>query len=324
MSKLLTIAIPSFNRATKLDRQLGWLSRNLRELEGECAVILSDNASTDATSQICATWRDDLAARGVDVLVNRNPQNIGPLANIARCIELSTSRFTWVVGDDDEIPDDKLAWIVARLSADQDLAAIVLNFNGIGKSQYPRCFTHEHDLLGDGESVMGECLKQAYFGLAFMTAQIYRTKFAQEALRDWPTGRSNYDFQVFLTANVGRRGRVLATSDTHCTYVTGDNVYEKNKRVGMTLYADSLEVFVNLRRIGYSPALCRKIAWRHLWQLKKRFVRNSLQVSPLLTLKTMGRAALYLTQLQRPGNPPQPPSSRGDRFGSVAPHPVPH
>lgn len=323
MSKLLTIAIPSYNRAARLDRQLAWLSRNLAELEGECAVIVSDNASTDETPTVCAKWRDEFAARGVSVLINRNPANVGPLPNIARCIELSTSRFTWVIGDDDEIPDDKLAWVVARLCADPQLASIVLNFNGTGKSQYPRCFTHAHDLLDEGEVVMGECLKQAYFGLAFMTAQIYRTEFAQAALRAWPDGGRNYDFQVFLTAFVGRRGRVLATSETHCTYVTGDNVYERNKRVGMTLYADSLEVFVNLRRIGYDSPLCRQIAWRHVWQLKRRFVKNAFQVNPLLTLKTVARAIGYICQLQRPADHHQPPTPR-DGIGSLRPRPVPH
>jgi hypothetical protein len=145
---------------------------------------------------------------------------------------------------------------------------------------------------------MGECLRQAYFGLAFMTAQIYRTEFVQAALRAWPEGRTNYDYQVFLTAYVGLRGKVLATSETHCTAVTGDNVYERNKRVGMALYADSLEVFINLRRIGYDLSLCRHIAWRHLWQLKRRFALNIIRVSPLVTLLTIWRAVVCLFQLE--------------------------
>lgn len=298
MAKLLTIAIPTYNRAAKLDEQLAWLSRNLRELESDCAVIVSDNASTDNTPNICAKWREELVARGAEVLINRNETNVGCLPNIAKAIDLSSSRFTWVIGDDDEIPDDKIAWVVARLSAEPDLAAIVLNFKGTGKSEYPRCFTHPMDLIGEGEYVMGECLKQAYFGLAFMTAQIYRTEFAQAALRAWPEGRSNYDYQVFLTACVGLRGKVLATRETHCTYVTGDNVYERNKRVGMKLYADSLEIFINLRRIGYDLNLCRQIAWRHMWQLKKRFVVNALRVNPLFTLRTIVRTLNYLAQLE--------------------------
>src|SRR5687768_78768 len=83
MSQLLTIAIPTYNRAAKLEKQLSWLSRNLVELEGECALIVSDNASTDDTAAVCHRWRDAFAARGVCMLINRNDHNLGPLANIA-------------------------------------------------------------------------------------------------------------------------------------------------------------------------------------------------------------------------------------------------
>ena len=141
-----------------------------------------------------------------------------------------------------------LAFVVSRLQADPDLAAIVLNFEGVGLTKYPRCFNLPRDLLGDGRAVMGKLLRDAYWGLAFMTAQVYRTAFEQAALRAWPAGRTNYDYQVFLTAFAGAQGRVLATRDAHVKYVTGDNVYERDKRIGLRLYADSLEVFVHLHR----------------------------------------------------------------------------
>ena len=50
---LLTVAIPTFNRAVALDAQLDALSRSIVELTGECAVIVSDNASSDETPAVC-------------------------------------------------------------------------------------------------------------------------------------------------------------------------------------------------------------------------------------------------------------------------------
>ncbi|CAN5683614.1 hypothetical protein BH09PLA1_BH09PLA1_24560 [soil metagenome] len=326
MANLLTIAIPTYNRARKLDEQLAWLSRNIVGCEDQCSIIISDNASTDCTPAICRKWRDAFQERGVDFRVSGNEANIGALPNIARCIELSTSRFSWVMGDDDEIPDEKLTWVVARLDAQRDLASIVLNFQGIGKSVYDRCFHHPADLLGEGHRVIGECLKQAYFGLAFMTAQIYRTEFAQAALRSWPVGTSNHDYQVFVSAFVGLQGKVLATRETHCTYVTGDNVYEKDKRIGLVLYADSLDVFLQLSRIGYDATLCRQVAWRHLWQLKRRFITNAFRCNPLLTLKTISRAVRYLSRLERQtpaiSRPMQVAANTG--LASMAANPMAH
>jgi glycosyltransferase involved in cell wall biosynthesis len=298
MSRLLTVAIPSYNRAAKLDRQLAWLDRNLAGFEADVEVILSDNASPDDTPAICQKWKDRFESRGVECRVNRNPQNVGPLPNIARCIEMSSTRFTWVIGDDDDIPDGKLAWVIEQLRKDPDLASIVMNFRSVGKTVYDRCFRFDADQLGPGSDITSACLRQAYFGLAFMTAQVYRTDYVQAALKTWPEGRTNYDYQVFLTAFTGLQGRVLATRDTHVQYVTGDNVYEKNKRVGMILYADSLDVFLHLHRIGYSSSLCRSLAWHHLWSLKKRFVKHALAVSPLLTLATAGRVVLSMMKLQ--------------------------
>jgi Glycosyl transferase family 2 len=308
MAQLLTVAIPTYNRAAKLDRQLGWLSRNLSGLETACAALISDNASSDETPRVCSAWHDVLAAQRVRVTVHRNEQNVGPIPNIARCIAASTSRFTWVIGDDDHIPDGELAWVVDRLRADPDLATIVLNFNSVGMTVYDRCFRFPADRLGDGWDVMSDCLRQAPFGLAFMTAQVYRTEFAQAALRAWPQGTRNYDYQIFVTAYSGTLGRVLATRDTHVTYVTGDNIYERDKRVGLQLYADSLEVFLRLWRVGYPGELCRHMARQHLWGLKRRFAKRALQNNPLFTGLTAARVAGYaarlcLTRVHQGGRP---------------------
>ena len=45
MSKLLTISIPTYNRAQMLDRQLKWLASEVLGNEGDCEIIISDNCS---------------------------------------------------------------------------------------------------------------------------------------------------------------------------------------------------------------------------------------------------------------------------------------
>jgi abequosyltransferase len=297
MSKLITVAIPSYRRAAKLDRQLRWLFNDSVGLGDNVEVFVSDNASTDDTPAVCQRWKEQFEANGITCRVNRNEQNVGALPNIAKCIEMADSRFVWVIGDDDEIPAGLLKWVVEKLAADPELASIVLNFRGRGKTVYDRCFTFDSDQHGDGQPIIEACLKQAYFGLAFMTAQVYRTEFARAALKAWPLGRANYDYQVFVTSFVGMQGRTFLSREPQITYITGDNIYETNKRVALVLYADSLEVFLHLRRVGVSGRLCRQLAIQHTWRLKKRFLKRALQNNPVITLVTTARVAAYLARL---------------------------
>ncbi|GCL41722.1 glycosyl transferase family protein [Dolichospermum planctonicum] len=47
MQKLLTIAIPTYNRAELLDKQLTWLSRAIKGFKTECEILVFDNCSDE-------------------------------------------------------------------------------------------------------------------------------------------------------------------------------------------------------------------------------------------------------------------------------------
>lgn len=97
MAKLLTIAVPTFNRAEHLRVLLRTLAQELRGLEDEVDVIVSDNAATDATPEVTAEFlRDWPAAR-----LLRQEANIGPEKNFCECVERCDSRYFWIIGDDD-------------------------------------------------------------------------------------------------------------------------------------------------------------------------------------------------------------------------------
>ena len=66
MSKLLTISIPTYNRAQALDRQLMWLATEILGHEDDCEIIISDDCSTDNTDCLLYTSpspRDGLLSR---------------------------------------------------------------------------------------------------------------------------------------------------------------------------------------------------------------------------------------------------------------------
>lgn len=96
-SPLLTIVIPSFNRAKHLDLLLTALEREMRGLEERVLVIVSDNASPDDTPAVTARF---LAACPTAIIV-RHSHNIGGDENFCTCVAQVHSRYFWMLGDDD-------------------------------------------------------------------------------------------------------------------------------------------------------------------------------------------------------------------------------
>jgi hypothetical protein len=93
----LTIAIPTYNRAGKLQAQLERLAPQLSS-RVQCRVY--DNASTDATGQVAALF----ASRGVSCF--RSPHNYGAERNFLRCFEDCQTEWLWILSDDDPLRPD--------------------------------------------------------------------------------------------------------------------------------------------------------------------------------------------------------------------------
>jgi len=73
----------------------------LRQDYTDFELIISDNASTDATQEICG----ELAAKDARIRYSRNPTNIGASKNYRRVFELSKGEFfTWAAHDDVYLP----------------------------------------------------------------------------------------------------------------------------------------------------------------------------------------------------------------------------
>jgi len=98
----LTIAIPTFNRASKLDGLLQRLTDSIlhHSLQSRVKVLVSDNASTDNTSAVVEKHRNSHEF----ILYECNKSNLGFDGNVFASFERSKSTYTWFFSDDD-IPD---------------------------------------------------------------------------------------------------------------------------------------------------------------------------------------------------------------------------
>ena len=91
-SPILTIAIPTYNRAAKLQAQL---ERLLPQSGPEIRLCVYDNASPDDTQAVVAKY----ISQGVSYY--RAATNCGAGRNVFRCFEECQTEWLWVLSDDD-------------------------------------------------------------------------------------------------------------------------------------------------------------------------------------------------------------------------------
>jgi glycosyltransferase involved in cell wall biosynthesis len=90
----LEILVFTYNRADNLRRTLGALAES--PFAG-CQVTVLDNCSTDDTPAVC----EELGSRFPRFRAIRHTRNIGLGPNYLRAVELSGSRYSWVLSDDE-------------------------------------------------------------------------------------------------------------------------------------------------------------------------------------------------------------------------------
>ncbi len=120
---LLSICIPTFNRADLLGPSLSALCRELATTGDKAEIIVCDNASTDRTPEVLLQFQETPHVR-----IFRNDSNIGAARNILRLVtELARGEFIWVLGDDDLVIEGAVRRILDCMSAEPAIDYYFLN-----------------------------------------------------------------------------------------------------------------------------------------------------------------------------------------------------
>jgi abequosyltransferase len=104
---LLTLAIPTYNRAGCLKELLSLLAAQVKD-EPRVELIISDNASPDTTPALAQEFVD----QGLPIRFIRNRQNVGADANFLQCFEQAQGKYVWLFSDDDLIVPGGLAKVL--------------------------------------------------------------------------------------------------------------------------------------------------------------------------------------------------------------------
>lgn len=114
----LSICISTLNRSEFIGLSLDSI---LEQMPGNCEIVVSDNGSTDETSQVV-----EKRARRFDGLrYIRHESDCGFDRNIDRVVRLSRGEYCWLFSDDDLMKPDAISTVLNEL--DQNYSLVLVN-----------------------------------------------------------------------------------------------------------------------------------------------------------------------------------------------------
>jgi abequosyltransferase len=119
---LLSICIPTYNRANFLNRSLSYLTRQIESYVNRLEIIVLDNDSNDGTYNVVQNYID----LGFQISYIKNDHNLGPDINVDKCYQVAKGKYVLALGDDDIIVLNSLDKLMNILNT-SDYGVIHLN-----------------------------------------------------------------------------------------------------------------------------------------------------------------------------------------------------
>jgi len=219
-SPMLTIVVPTYNRAGSLELLLRTLRHEIQGLEQDVRIIVSDNASTDRTRLLLS----DMLVEWPTLHVRRNETNLGADGNFLACIKEVSSRYCWFISDDDLPKPGVVQRVFALLKEirpklvylqSEWVAPLTSNTQG---EPVPHITAHVMDGLS--------FVKRVHTWLTFISGVIFDRQALEEALEGEPidrfTGTSLVQLGWILPLARLKSGRFVIVSQ-RCILATKGN-----------------------------------------------------------------------------------------------------
>ena len=125
MNNILSICIPTFNRADSLNLLLESISKIDLDTSLRIEVCISDNHSCDHTEEVVLKWK-----KAYQINYIRQMKNIGGSKNQVSVVGLATGKWVIIVGDDDTIEYENMRSLTNMLDQADVINSIFINIDG--------------------------------------------------------------------------------------------------------------------------------------------------------------------------------------------------
>ncbi len=129
-NKILTIAIPTFQRSTRLRKNLSslLLNINILRLNSSVEIYVSNNGSKDKTKEVLREFFKEFKKFHIQFNFTNQSINRGFDSNVLSCFYNAKGKYIWFLSDDDNIYNDSLLNILKDIKK-YSPNIIVYNFN---------------------------------------------------------------------------------------------------------------------------------------------------------------------------------------------------
>lgn len=201
----VSIGLPVYNGEAYLRPAIDSI---LRQDYADFELIISDNASTDATPAICREY----AARDARIRYYRNEQNIGASGNYNRVFELACGEFfKWAAHDDVHLPGFLRRCFEVISQAPPTVALVAPKSEMIDERGATLAIFHAEPLDARNPQPCHR-VEQVLQNINWATAQfgLFRTRVLSETGRIQPFFASDY----VLLVEIALRGEIWELSET--------------------------------------------------------------------------------------------------------------
>jgi glycosyltransferase involved in cell wall biosynthesis len=203
---LLSITIPTYNRASILDISLAKIRPQIESAKYKIEFIISDNCSSDNTQEIVSKY----IKMGIPIKYIRNNENIGMDGNFLQCFKQAHGKYVWLLGDDDLLLDNSLNDILEVLSSgDFGLLHIDLSPNKKKKSVLYKN--------------PGRFISKMSYWITFISSNIVNTRYINNIDFDKYRGTFIIHIPLYLDAAIEGKNNVILFKNIFDTSDNGIN-----------------------------------------------------------------------------------------------------
>lgn len=156
---MLSICIPTYNRAEFLKECLESILLSVKGYDENVEIIISDNASTDGTRKIVEEFKFVYP----NLRYHRNTENIGGERNCYVVASLANGKYLWLIGDDDKVAEIAIPTVLNKLKDDINL--IICNFSCFSKD-FKRITKKQYYKYGAIDCIYDHNLLLGTFGIS--------------------------------------------------------------------------------------------------------------------------------------------------------------